>query len=140
MIKHLSSQRKLKLILGHFFGLLLLVGILILFSSLLHTQLQSWMNNECFKLILTFIFKIILILVKIICLLISVAYFTIAERKIMAAIQRRKGPDVVGIFGLLQPLADGLKLLLKEILIPTRANAFIFILAPIMILTLSLIS
>jgi NADH-quinone oxidoreductase subunit H len=79
-------------------------------------------------------------LLKIICLLISIAYFTIAERKIMAAIQRRKGPDVVGPYGLLQPLADGLKLLLKEMLIPTRANAFIFILAPITILTLSLIS
>jgi len=79
-------------------------------------------------------------LIKIICLLISIAYFTIAERKIMGAIQRRKGPDIVGFFGLLQPLADGLKLLLKEVLIPTRSTAFIFILAPIMILTLSLIS
>jgi NADH-quinone oxidoreductase subunit H len=79
-------------------------------------------------------------LIKIICLLISIAYLTIAERKLMGAIQRRKGPDRVGFFGLLQPLADGLKLLLKEVLIPTRATAFIFILAPIMILTLSLIS
>ena len=47
-------------------------------------------------------------------LLIAVAYFTLAERKIMGAIQRRRGPNVVGVFGLLQPLADGAKLLLKE--------------------------
>lgn len=85
-------------------------------------------------------FEVTLVFAKIICVLISVAYFTIAERKIMAAIQRRKGPDVIGFYGLLQPLADGLKLLLKEVLIPTRANAFVFILAPIMILTLSLVS
>ena len=55
------------------------------------------------------------ILIKIVCLLISIAYYTLAERKIMAAIQRRRGPNVVGIWGLLQPLADGLKLLTKEI-------------------------
>ena len=83
--------------------------------------------------------KIILILIKIILLLISIAYFTIAERKVMAAIQRRKGPNVVGFWGLLQPLADGLKLLVKELLIPTKANPIIFILAPIVILTLSLV-
>jgi len=53
-------------------------------------------------------------------LLISVAYFTLAERKILGAIQRRKGPNVVGVFGLLQPLADGLKLLLKETIIPSN--------------------
>jgi NADH:ubiquinone oxidoreductase subunit H len=50
------------------------------------------------------------LLVVIVPLLISVAYFTLAERKIMGAMQRRKGPNVIGVFGLLQPLADGLKL------------------------------
>lgn len=140
MSKQLPAKKKLQLIFGHIFGLLLIVGLLSFFGPTIHVYLQGSMKSESFKYILTVVFKIILILVKIVCLLISVAYFTIAERKIMAAIQRRKGPDVVGIFGLLQPLADGLKLLLKEILIPTRANAFIFILAPIMILTLSLIS
>lgn len=79
-------------------------------------------------------------LLKIVCILIAVAYFTIAERKVMAAIQRRKGPNVVGFWGLLQPLADGAKLVFKELLIPTRANAIIFLIAPIMVLVLSIIS
>ena len=77
---------------------------------------------------------------KIICILIAVAYFTIAERKVMAAIQRRKGPNVVGFWGLLQPLADGAKLLFKELLIPTRSSVVIFLTAPIMVLILSIIS
>ena len=79
-------------------------------------------------------------LLKVVFILIAVAYFTIAERKVMAAIQRRKGPNVVGFWGLLQPLADGAKLTFKEVLIPTRANATIFLIAPIMVLILSMIS
>lgn len=86
------------------------------------------------------ILSILVTLLKIICILISVAYFTIAERKLMAAVQRRKGPDIVGPYGLLQPLADGLKLLVKELVLPTRANSIIFLVAPVLILTLSLIS
>ena len=61
--------------------------------------------------ILITIFKILSIVIP---LLISVAYFTIAERKIMGAIQRRRGPNVIGFIGLLQPLTDGLKLFTKE--------------------------
>ena len=72
-------------------------------------------------------------------LLISVAYFTLAERKIMGAMQRRKGPNVVGTFGLLQPLADGFKLLIKETIIPSNANTVVFILAPIITFLLSLL-
>jgi len=79
-------------------------------------------------------------LLKIVCLLIVVAYFTIAERKVMAGIQRRKGPNVVGVLGLLQPVADGAKLVFKELLIPTKSNSYIFIFAPIMILILSMLS
>jgi NADH-quinone oxidoreductase subunit H len=71
--------------------------------------------------------------------LISVAYLTLAERKIMGAMQQRTGPNVVGFFGLLQPLADGLKLLLKETVIPTNANTFSFVFAPILTLFLSLL-
>jgi NADH-quinone oxidoreductase subunit H len=72
-------------------------------------------------------------------LLISVAYFTIAERKIMGAVQRRRGPNVVGFIGLLQPLADGLKLFVKETTLPTNANIGIFLFAPALAFILSLI-
>jgi len=71
--------------------------------------------------------------------LIAVAYLTLAERKVMGTIQQRYGPNVVGFFGLLQPLADGLKLLLKESVIPTNSNTFSFIFAPILTFFLSLI-
>ena len=71
-------------------------------------------------------------------LLISVAYLTLIERKVIASIQRRKGPNVVGFFGLLQPFADVLKLLLKETILPSVANRTVFILAPVITLFLSL--
>lgn len=70
--------------------------------------------------------------------LIGVAYFTLAERKIMGTIQRRKGPNVVGFQGLLQPLADGLKLFVKESILPSNANKALFILAPMLTFGLSL--
>ncbi len=86
-----------------------------------------------FSLIL--ILKILLIIIP---LLLSVAYFTLAERKIMASIQRRRGPNVIGYLGLLQPLADGLKLFIKETILPTSANILIFLLAPLLTFFLSL--
>ncbi len=70
---------------------------------------------------LIIILKIFLIIVP---LLLSVAYFTLAERKIMASIQRRRGPDVIGYLGLLQPLADGLKLFIKETILPLKRLFF----------------
>ena len=73
-------------------------------------------------------------------LLISIAYLTLAERKVMASMQRRKGPNTVGIFGLLQPLADGLKLFVKETILPSNANLIIFIIAPILTFLLALLS
>ena len=82
----------------------------------------------------------VLILIKIVLVLVAVAYFTLAERKIMAAIQRRKGPNVVGFLGLLQPLADGLKLICKEIVFPSSANFRIFLFAPLLVIVLSLTS
>ncbi len=80
------------------------------------------------------------ILAIIVPLLLAVAYLTFAERKVLAAAQLRKGPNVVGPFGLFQPLADGLKLLMKETVIPTGANRGVFIAAPILTFVLSLIA
>lgn len=73
-------------------------------------------------------------------LLIGVAYLTLLERKVMAGMQQRRGPNVIGFFGLLQPFADGLKLLIKETVLPSSSNIGIFILAPILTFLLSLAS
>lgn len=73
-------------------------------------------------------------------LLVAVAYLTYAERKVIAAMQLRKGPNVVGPFGLLQPLADGLKLLFKETILPAGANRVIFILAPMITFSLAMMA
>src|SRR5271170_4412342 len=80
------------------------------------------------------------VLAIIVPLLLAVAYLTYAERKVLAAAQLRKGPNVVGPFGLFQPLADGLKLLMKETVIPTGANRGVFIAAPILTFVLSLVA
>ena len=70
-------------------------------------------------------------------LLIGVAFLTLAERKVMASMQRRKGPNVVGLFGIFQPIADGLKLLVKEPVLPSSANLVIFLFAPMLTFLLS---
>ena len=72
-------------------------------------------------------------------ILIAIAYLTLAERKIMGSMQQRFGPNSVGFLGLMQPMADGLKLLLKESVIPSNSNTFSFIFAPILTFFLSLI-
>ena len=80
------------------------------------------------------------ILLTIICLLITVAFYTLTERKLIAAIQRRKGPNIVGgPGGLLQPLVDGLKAILKEQTKPLRNLGYFFILAPFICFLVSLI-
>ena len=78
------------------------------------------------------------VLLIVVPLLVAVAYLTYAERKILARVQLRVGPNQVGPFGLLQPFADGLKLLMKETILPTQANKVLFIGAPILLFTLSL--
>jgi NADH-quinone oxidoreductase subunit H len=93
---------------------------------------------------MTYFYTILSILLKslsiILPLLISVAYLTLLERKVMGSMHQRRGPNVVGFFGTLQPFADGLKLLVKETILPSSANSVIFILAPIISFLLSLIS
>jgi NADH-quinone oxidoreductase subunit H len=74
---------------------------------------------------------IVLFLITIIFLLIIISLTNLLERKLLSSIQRRRGPNITGIFGLLQPIADGLKLLLKEVILPSSSNIVIFILAPI---------
>jgi NADH-quinone oxidoreductase subunit H len=64
-------------------------------------------------------------------LLLAIAYFTLYERQILAALQRRQGPNIVGFYGLLQPIADGLKLFIKESILPKSSNIFIFIISPV---------
>ena len=83
------------------------------------------------------VIKIVAIVVPV---LLSVAYLTLAERKVIGSMHMRRGPNVVGPFGLLQPMADGLKLFLKEIIIPSGASRGVFIIAPMMTLTLALIA
>ena len=80
------------------------------------------------------------ILAIIVPLLLGIAYLTYAERKVIGWIQLRKGPNVVGPFGLLQPIADGVKLVLKETVIPSGANRVVFIAAPFVTFVLSLIA
>ena len=83
------------------------------------------------------IYKIIFLLIPV---LVSVALVVWLDRRVWAFVQKRKGPNVVGPFGLLQTLADALKYIFKEIIIPASANKSIFILAPVVTLTLALIA
>lgn len=87
---------------------------------------------------LSFIFFFLQYLFFVLPILITIAYYTLAERKIMASVQRRKGPDIVGFFGVLQPIADGVKLILKEIIVPHKANYLLFLFAPVLSFSLSL--
>src|SRR5271168_1811867 len=73
-------------------------------------------------------------------LLIGVAYLTLAERKVLAAMQLRKGPNVVGPFGLWQPFADALKMLMKETIIPSGSNRLLFLMAPMLTFALAMLA
>jgi len=100
-------------------------------------QFKVWNVLYMLLIVLEQFIKILIIVVP---LLIAVAFLSLAERKTLAAMQIRKGPNVVGVYGLLQPIADGVKLFSKETILPTHSNLAIFILAPILSLILALIS
>lgn len=88
------------------------------------------------SILISIFFKILGMIIP---LLIAIAFLTIAERKLLGSIQRRKGPNVVGFLGLLQPFADGLKLFSKETIVPKDSSPYVFILAPMITFILSLI-
>src|SRR3954464_9372263 len=78
------------------------------------------------------VYTLVKIVAIVVPLMLAVAYLTLWERKVIGWIQVRLGPNRVGPLGLLQPIADGLKLLLKEIIVPSGANKFLFVIAPVM--------
>jgi len=103
-------------------------------------QFSQYLNNVILPLMLSAILPIIgKILLVVLPLVGAIAYLTLMERKVIAAMQLRKGPNVVGPFGLLQPLADGIKLMFKEVIIPSNANKILFLIAPIITFVLALI-
>ncbi len=106
------------------------------FTMLVGLSDSPWWQH----LILPTIMIILAILVIIVPLIIGVAYLTLAERKVIGWMQYRKGPNVVGPLGLLQPIADGLKLMMKETIIPTRSSKGLFILAPMITFVLALVA
>lgn len=87
----------------------------------------------------TTLISILQYLVIILPILIGIAYMTLVEREVLASIQRRKGPNVVGVSGILQPLSDGLKLMIKEIILPTNINIILFVMAPVITFTCAML-
>ncbi len=97
---------------------------------------QFFYETDIGLLILTFIEALCLLVP----LLMGVAYLTYAERKVLAAMQLRKGPNVVGWFGLLQPFADALKMMMKETIIPSGSNRLLFLIAPMLTFSLAMLA
>jgi NADH-quinone oxidoreductase subunit H len=90
-------------------------------------------------IIVYYLFNLSIYLSFFIFLLLTIALTTLLERKVMGSVQRRRGPNVAGLFGFLQPIADGLKLFLKEIILPTNANIFLYLIAPVFTLFSSIL-
>lgn len=89
--------------------------------------------------LLSIMYEVTKFLILIVPVLIAIAYLTLAERKVLGYTQARKGPNVVGLYGLLQPLADGVKLFSKEMIIPNHVSLFLYFISPILALTLGLL-
>ena len=100
-----------------------------------HLILETRKNKMTTNIIYTTL-NFLIILVPI---LIAVAYLTLLERKVLGYSQLRKGPNVVGLYGILQPLADGIKLFSKEMIVPYHANIFLFSLSPIIALACAIL-
>lgn len=96
-------------------------------------------TNNLILTLLNIIINLLDVLLVILPVLLSVAFMTIIERKQLASMQRRVGPNTVGYFGVLQPFADALKLILKETIVPSQANKVLFYLAPVSTLIFSLL-
>lgn len=95
---------------------------------------------SCEHSYIIFFANIIISIVIIFLLLLLVAYAILVERKVLGSIQRRRGPNLIGILGILQPIADAIKLIVKETIVPVLSNSIIFVLAPILTLILSLLN
>ena len=95
--------------------------------------------NNLMSTVLDILINLIDVLLIVLPVLLAVAFMTIIERKQLAAHQRRVGPNTVGYYGILQPFADALKLILKETVIPSQSNKILFYLAPIFTLIFSLL-
>jgi NADH-ubiquinone oxidoreductase chain 1 len=100
---------------------------------------KNMISNNLILTIISILLNLIDVLAVILPILLAVAFMTIIERKQLAAHQRRVGPDTVGYYGILQPFADALKLILKETVIPSQSNKILFYLAPVSTLVFSLL-
>ena len=96
-------------------------------------------SNNILENLLNLLFNLADVLSIILPVLLAVAFMTIIERKQLAAHQRRVGPNTVGFYGILQPFADALKLVVKETIIPSQSNKVLFYLAPVSTLIFSLL-
>ncbi len=113
---------------------------IIVFSFFVSYILFKYLLFSNVFLNLFFFKKLVISIIIILCILLCVAFFTLVERKIMGFMQRRRGPNVVGLYGILQPIAEGVKLIFKETILPLKASTFLFLGAPLVTFFLSLIS